>query len=82
MAIKTYKPTSPARRFYTTASFDEVEEILIPEEEVALEEVTEEWVRKGNNNSSSRSMHHSMHTARLNADGNRDNLRSDFRRTL
>jgi len=24
MAIKTYKPTSPARRFYTTASFDEV----------------------------------------------------------
>ena len=24
MAIKTYKPTSPARRFYTTDSFDEV----------------------------------------------------------
>ena len=24
MAIKTYKPTSPARRFYTTASFEEV----------------------------------------------------------
>ena len=24
MAIKTYNPTSPARRFYTTASFDEV----------------------------------------------------------
>lgn len=24
MAIKTYKPTSPARRFYTTASFDEI----------------------------------------------------------
>ena len=24
MAIKSYKPTSPARRFYTTASFDEV----------------------------------------------------------
>ena len=24
MAIKTYRPTSPARRFYTTASFDEV----------------------------------------------------------
>ena len=24
MAIKTYKPTSPARRFYTTASFEEI----------------------------------------------------------
>ena len=24
MAIKTYKPTSPARRFYTTASYDEI----------------------------------------------------------
>ena len=24
MAIKTYKPTSAARRFYTTASFEEV----------------------------------------------------------
>ena len=24
MAIKTYKPTSPARRFYTTSSFEEV----------------------------------------------------------
>ncbi len=24
MAIKTYKPTSPARRFYTTPSFDEI----------------------------------------------------------
>ena len=24
MAIKTYKPTSPARRTYTTASFDEI----------------------------------------------------------
>ncbi len=24
MAIKTYKPTSPARRAYTTASFDEI----------------------------------------------------------
>ena len=24
MAIKTYKPTSPARRFYTTASYEEI----------------------------------------------------------
>ena len=24
MAIKTYNPTSPARRFYTTASYEEV----------------------------------------------------------
>ena len=38
MAIKTYNPTSPARRFYTTASFDEVTK-KEPEKSLLVEKV-------------------------------------------
>ncbi len=38
MAIKTYNPTSPARRFYTTASYDEVTK-KEPEKSLLVEKV-------------------------------------------
>ena len=45
MAIKTYKPTSPARRFYTTASYDEVTKFS-PEKSL----LTEKTKHAGRNN--------------------------------